>query len=93
MSDMATTARLVGISPPVIMGQWGQTTTTAADVATFVAAVEDAADAAMLLGLCGRPPRPLLRAQWRSGAGLRPPAPPRPTDQPLRRVAPGRPTG
>jgi hypothetical protein len=35
--DIATTMVLSGIRPPAAPGQWGQTTTTAADVATFLA--------------------------------------------------------
>ena len=51
--DLATNMLLTGTSPPATPGQWGQTTTTAADVATFLAAVEDVLDpedAATLLG-------------------------------------------
>ena len=51
--DIATTMLLTGTSPPATAGQRGQTTTTAADVATFLTAVEDVldpADAATLLG-------------------------------------------
>ncbi|TQN42493.1 membrane protein DedA with SNARE-associated domain [Blastococcus colisei] len=51
--DIAATMRLTGTSPPSAAGQWGQTTTTAADVATFQAAVEDVLDpedATTLLG-------------------------------------------
>jgi hypothetical protein len=53
LQDIATTMLLTGTSPRATAGQRGQTTTTAADVATFLTAVEDVldpADAATLLG-------------------------------------------
>jgi hypothetical protein len=53
LQDIATTMLLTGTSPRATAGQRGQTTTTAADVATFLTAVEDVldpADAATVLG-------------------------------------------
>ncbi|WP_324276774.1 serine hydrolase [Blastococcus brunescens] len=44
--DIAASARLVGTSPPVSPGRWGQTLTTATDIAAFLAAVEDILDPA-----------------------------------------------
>jgi hypothetical protein len=51
--DAAATAGLTGTGPPAVPGQWGRTTTTAADVATFLASLGDIlddADATTLLG-------------------------------------------
>lgn len=46
LQDIATPRLLTGTTPPATAGQWGQTTTTAADVATFLTAVEHVLDPA-----------------------------------------------
>jgi membrane protein DedA with SNARE-associated domain len=51
--DIVATTSLTGTSPPATPGRWGETTTTAADVATFLAAVEDVLDAADSTTLLG----------------------------------------
>jgi hypothetical protein len=53
MTDMATTVGMTGTTPPAVAGQWGRASTTAADVATMLAALGDVlddADADTLLG-------------------------------------------
>jgi hypothetical protein len=53
VTDAAMSARLAGTSPPAAPGQWGQTMTTAVDVAAFLTRVGDIlgpSDAATLLG-------------------------------------------
>jgi hypothetical protein len=56
VSDVAARYGLTGTAPPAVPGQWGQTTTTARDVAVFLArlpAVAHPDDAAALLGWMG----------------------------------------
>jgi hypothetical protein len=51
--DVARRYRLTGTAPPAVPGQWGETTTTASDLARFLALLPSAAhpdDAAALLG-------------------------------------------
>ena len=53
VTDVARRYRLTGTAPPVVPGQWGQATTTARDLARFLALLPTAAhpdDAAALLG-------------------------------------------
>ena len=56
VTDVARRYRLTGTAPPVVRGQWGEATTTARDLARFLALLPSAAhpdDAAALLGWMG----------------------------------------
>jgi hypothetical protein len=53
VADVARRYRLTGTAPPAVPGQWGETTTTASDLARFLALLPVAAhpdDAELLLG-------------------------------------------
>ena len=53
VTDIADELGLTGTAAPIVTGQWGQTTTTAADLATFLASMDDVLDSAdrgMVLG-------------------------------------------
>ena len=53
VTDIADELGLTGTAAPTVTGQWGQTTTTEADLATFLASMDDVLDSAdrgMVLG-------------------------------------------
>ena len=53
VADAAAEFGLTGTAPPEVVGQWGESTTTAADCATFLAGLGDHLDAADLVLLTG----------------------------------------